>query len=648
VTVTVAGKTSNSENIAIDGGLVITSLSPGTALAGQTITVTGSGFGATQDSSYVLFSDAGINWGAPGDAATWSISSWSNTQITFAVPNPSGSSGLYAVVPNTTATVTVTVAGKTSNSENIAIITQPVNWYTRSFNLPRTGANLNEAILTPANVNSTQFGKLFMVNTDGEIFAQPLYVSDLTIAGAAHNAVFVATMNNSIYAIDADNGAILWTQNYGTPIVATEVESDQNIAWISGIGILSTPVIDPSTNYMYFVHGTELSGASHEYQLEAIDITTGTRVFNPTTISATYTADATSPVTFNATKQNQRTSLALANGNIYFAFGSHEDWDPYEGWVFAYSASTLAQVAVYADQTEGSKGGIWMAGSAPAIDVSGNLYLSSGNGTFGATPSGLMQTGNSFIKLSPTLQLLDYFTPSNSATLNANDMDLGSGGVLLVPSPSNPQGESMYVAGGGKEGILYLANPNNLGKFNASQDQVVQEFQAIYGTGTSHIHGTPIYFDSAVNGPSLYIWGENDYLRGFQFNATEGLLTAAPFAESTMTAPVTNADAAMPGGFLSISANGGTNGIVWASTPYSGNALTNIVQGVVYAFNANTLQELWSDKDNDSRDEIGLFAKYCPPVVVNGKLYMATFGPLATGTTAASGQLVVYGLLPQQ
>jgi hypothetical protein len=399
---------------------------------------------------------------------------------------------------------------------------------------------------------------------------------------------------------------------------------------------------------MYFVHGTELSGASHEYQLEAINITTGNRVFNPTTISATYTADATSPVTFNATMQNQRTSLALANGNIYFAFGSHEDQDPYEGWVFAYSASTLAQVAVYADQTEGNDGGIWMAGSAPAIDVSGNLYLSSGNGTFGATPSGLMQTGNSFIKLSPTLKLLDYFTPNNSATLNANDMDLGSGGVLLVPNSSNPQGASMYVAGGGKEGILYLANPNNLGKFNASQDQVVQEFQAIYGTGTSHIHGTPVYFDSAVNGPSLYIWGENDYLRGFQFNAAEGLLTTAPFAESTMTAPVTNAEAAMPGGFLSISANGGANGIVWASTPYSGNALTNIVQGVVYAFNANTLQKLWSDKDNDSRDEIGLFAKYCPPIVVNGKLYMATFGPLATGTTAASGQLVVYGLLPQQ
>jgi hypothetical protein len=642
VTVTVGGVTSNLEYVLIPYP-EINSVSPTTALAGQAITITGSGFGTTEGNGYVTFNDAGTNWGAPGNAIPLVISSWSNNQIVFTVPDPSG---LTQVVPNTWATATVTVSGVNSNYEYLWI-TQPVNVYTRSYNLARTGANLNENILTPSNVNPTQFGKLFTVNTDGEMYAQPLYVANLLVGGAVHNVAFVATMNNSIYAIDADNGTILWNQNYGTPIVADEVENDLNIAWTSGIGILSTPVIDPTTNYMYFVHGTELPGAGHEYQLEAINIYTGNRVFSPATVSGSYmTADLTSPLIFNPTMQNQRSSLALANGNVYFAFGSHEDQSPYQGWVFAYSASTFAQIGVYSDVTLGNGGGIWMAGSAPAVDASGNVFLSSGNGTFGPTPQNLVQTGNSFIKFSPTLQVLDYFTPNNSAALNSNDMDLGSGGVMLVPNPSNPQAEGVFVAGGGKEGVLYLVNPNQMGEFNASQDQVVQEFQAVYGTGTSHIHGTPVYFNSAANGPSLYVWGENDYLRGFQFNAAGGLLTTTPFGESTMTAPVTNANGAMPGGFLAISANGGTNGIVWASTPYSGDASHAVVQGVLYAFNANTMQELWSDKDNDARDEIGLFAKHCPPVVVNGKLYMSTFGPLATGTTTASGQLVVYGLLP--
>jgi hypothetical protein len=247
-----------------------------------------------------------------------------------------------------------------------------------------------------------------------------------------------------------------------------------------------------------------------------------------------------------------------------------------------------------------------------------------------------VQTGNSFIKLSPTLQLLDYFTPYNSATMNTSDLDLGSSGLLLIPNTS-------YMLGGGKQGVLYLADANGMGEFNASSDQVRQEFQAVYGVGTSHIHGGPVYFNSDQNGPTTYVWGENDVLRGFLFNATTGLLNPTPFATSTMTAPVTNNDGAMPGGFLAISANGQSNGILWASTPYNANAVVTTVQGVLYAFNADTLNLLWSDKTNDARDEIGNFAKYVPPLVANGKLYMATFGAL--GTTNGSGALVVYGLL---
>ena len=221
--------------------------------------------------------------------------------------------------------------------------------------------------------------------------------------------------------------------------------------------------------------------------------------------------------------------------------------------------------------------------------------------------------------------------------MNSGDADLGSSGLLLVPNTG-------YVLGGGKQGILYLADTiNGLGSFHAAGDQVRQEFQAVYGKGTSHIHGTPSWFNSAVNGPTAYVWGENDVLRAYPFNATTGLMNPTPLAMSTMTAPVVNNDRAMPGGFTSISANGNTNGILWASTPYNGDASANLTQGVLYAFDANTLNLLWTDKTNDARDEIGVFAKYVQPVVANGKMYIPNFTPVSA--TDGSGNLVAYGLL---
>jgi Bacterial Ig-like domain (group 3)/MBG domain (YGX type)/PQQ enzyme repeat len=520
------------------------------------------------------------------------------------------------------------------------LATAQVNVYTRSYDNARTGANLQETILTPANVSPTTFGKLFTVHTDGEIYAQPLYVSNLAIAGGTHNVVFVATMFNSVYAIDADNGAVLWTMNYGSPMIPQDVEIDQNIVWSTKIGIIGTPVIDPATNIMYFVSCLQPADGTltFSFALNAIDITTGLPVgASPVAIAATYnTADLVTPMVFSARKQNPRPGLALGNGNVYITFASHEDQAPYHGWVLGYSTSTLAQTAVYSDTTIGDLGGIWCAGQAPTLDSAGNIYISTGNGSFGKTPNNLVQTGNSFIKLSPSLQLLDYFTPYNSATLNMGDTDLGSSGLLLIPNTT-------YLLGGGKQGILYLDDTTGMGGFNAATDQVRQEFQAVYGQGTSHIHGGPVYFDSAVNGPSIFNWGENDVLRDFLFDSTAGLVTTKPFAVGTFLAPVTNHDGAMPGGFLSISANGNTNGILWASTPFNGDAVHQSVEGVVYAYDANTLNLLWNDKFNEPRDEIGLFAKYVPPVVANGKMYLPNFGPV--GTTDGSGNLVVYGLL---
>jgi MBG domain (YGX type)/Bacterial Ig-like domain (group 3)/PQQ enzyme repeat len=514
-----------------------------------------------------------------------------------------------------------------------------INVYTRSYDNARSGGNLQETTLTPANVNANSFGKLFTVHTDGQIFAQPLYVSGLTIAGGTHNVVFVASMRNTVYAIDADSGTVLWQQNFGPPIVPQDVESDQNIVWTTGLGILGTPVIDPATNYMYFVSGEQPPGTyNYSWNLNAIDITTGQPVHgSPVAIAATYsTADLTSPLIFNAGIQNPRPGLALANGNVYIGFASHEDRNAYHGWVLAYSTSTLAQTAVYVDTTSGYQGGIWNAGQAPSVDAAGNLYISTGNGSYGTTANNLVQTGNSFIKLSPTLELLDYFTPFNSTGLNNGDQDLGASGLLLIPNTN-------YVLGGGKQGVLYLADTGNLGKFNASGDQVRQEFQAVYGTGTSHIHGGPIFFNDDANGPSIYTWGENDHLRGFEFNATTSLINPTPFAESTMTAPATNNNSAMPGGFLSVSANNNQNGIVWASTPFDADAVHQSVRGVLYAFDAATLNLLWTDKTNDARDDVGMFAKYVPPVVANGKMYIPNFGPYYSND--GSGNLLCYGLL---
>ena len=530
-----------------------------------------------------------------------------------------------------------------------------VNVTTQHNDNSRSGANLQEPFLTPANVNENNFGKLYSVVLDGQVYAQPLYVSNVKIPNQGQrNIVYVATMNNSVYALDADNvGKQYWKANFGVPVNPKDLGLDGNITY--RIGILGTPVIDLTTGTIYFVSRTEANGgtktATYAQALNAIDITTGLPKFgSPVAIKATYTtADGT--LTFDPKIQNQRPALTLANGDIYIAWASHDDYNDYHGWVMSYKASNLAQDHVYSDtstisngtantlgnapQTRG-QGGIWQAGQGLTVDASGNVYFSSGNGAFEVSGGGVQQTGNSFVKLSPALKLLDFFTPYNSASLNMRDDDLGSAGLLNIPSTN-------MLISGGKPGIFYLVDDTNMGKFNASQDQVKQEFRAIYGTGSQHIHGGPVYLDNATNGPTIYVWGENDVLRAFSYSKSSNLLSTSPSALSSMTAPMTNANGAMPGGFLSVTADGTANGIVWASTPYNGNAVHVTVPGVLHAFNADTLTEIWTDKTNATRDENGNFAKYNPPTVANGKLFVANFGPL--NAADGSGGLNVYGLL---
>ncbi|MGZ4955153.1 MAG: IPT/TIG domain-containing protein [Methylobacter sp.] len=505
----------------------------------------------------------------------------------------------------------------------------------------RTGANLEETLLNTTNVNVNGFGKLFSYPVDADIYTQPLYVPGVTIPGkGTHNVIYVATQNNSVYAFDADtntgnNTQPLWQVNFNnpglgiTPVPASEVTDPApwagNIRQPGPIGIMGTPVIDPSTGTMYLVARTKES-ETYAQRLHALDITSGAEKFGgPTIIQATVpgagNGNINGVVSFNAKIQNQRPGLVLDHGVVYIAWSSHDDLGDYNGWVIGYDAATLQQIGVFNDTPDGWGGGIWQSGQPPVVDADGNLYLMTGNGTFDASVGG-KDVGNSFVKLKArTLELLDWFTPHDVEYLNQEDEDLNSGGVLMIPNTS-------LISGGGKQGRLFLLNKDNLGHYNTDDSQVVQAFQATSG----HIHGSPVYYVSPTLGALTYVWGETNFLKGYSFDGS--VFNPNPVTQSTFPAPP-----GMPGGFLSISANGvqPETGILWATMPYDRDAENTVVNGVLRAFDASDLSvELWNSRIDSIRDDLGNFAKYVPPTIANGKVYVATF----------SGQLVVYGLTP--
>lgn len=480
----------------------------------------------------------------------------------------------------------------------------------------RTGANTSEASLTPANVNANQFGKLFSYPVDGYVYAQPLYVQNLSISGGTHNVVYVATMENSVYAFDADRNTVYWriTFNGGniTPVPIVDITGNNNLNIHGNVGILSTPVIDRASNTLYVLARTKDRGNStYQQKLHALDLQTGAeKLGGPVTITAPG---------FDSKLQAQRPALGLYNGNIYIAWGSHEDIGPYHGWVMAYNATTLAQVAVFNTTPGGNDGAIWQAGQGPSFDAEGNVYVMTGNGDW----NGTNRFGTSFIKLSPRLQVLDWFTPDDYAQQNARDDDLGAAGALLLPTAAGyPQ--TQYLIGGGKQGRFFLLDKNNgMGRMTAGNRGARQIWQAIQTTACSHhIHGSPLYWNSAAQGQVIYVWGENDVGKAFKFNGTT--FTTTPFSTTAVKSPTTGCG--MPGAMLSLSANGNRNGIIWANCVFTGDAIHNIVPGVLRAFDADNLGvELWNSRMNQTRDNIGNFAKYVSPTVANGKVYMATF-----------------------
>jgi outer membrane protein assembly factor BamB len=507
-----------------------------------------------------------------------------------------------------------------------------VSVLTQHNNNSRTGANLNETTLTTANVNASNFGKLFSMSVDGFVYAQPLYLPSVNLPNLSiHNVLFVATAHNSVYAFDADTGAQLWKVSLGTPVPSSVINTP---AIQVEVGIISTPVIDSSTNTLYVVPKT-YENSVQIYRLHALDILTGAeKLGGPKQIAAHYPGSgdpgAGDPVVggqvqFDTAMQLQRSAVTLVNGVIYLAFASHEDYPPYHGWVLAYNAANLQQVATYNDTPNSLRGGIWMSGQGLVADNDNNVYLISGNSRR-PLENAAGDYGQSFVKLGLSgnaLSVIDYFKPFNYDALNTTDVDLGSGGPVAIPG-------TVYIVGGGKQGLLYLVNTTTglMGELNSTSDKVVQEFQADNG-----LWGSPVFWNNP-SAPTLYVWGVNDSLKAFRYNFSTGKFNTTVAAASSIKTP--NGDD--PCGALSVSSNqslAGT-GILWATIPLADPAHAT-VQGKLYAFDAtNVGKELWDSGQNALRDDYGNFAKFVPPTVANGKVYIAT----------DSEQVCVYGLNP--
>jgi FKBP-type peptidyl-prolyl cis-trans isomerase/outer membrane protein assembly factor BamB len=509
---------------------------------------------------------------------------------------------------------------------------------TRSYNNQRTGANLSEKVLKPSTLRSGQFGKLFMLPVDDQIYAGLLYAADLKIGGSKHNVLYVATVNNSVYAFDADKpGPPLWSRNFngaGRPTRNNEVGQACHIYhdFRGNIGIVGTPVIGPD-HTMYFVTRAVEYGTTIQ-RLHAVDITTGEdRPSSPQVIDATVPGKGersiNGSVSFDPITENQRPALAFSQGVVYVGWASFCDTRPYHGWMMAYDASTLAQIGVFNSSPNGNMSGIWMTGAGPAFDSAGNLIVTTGNGTF----DGVTEFGESMVKLEArSLRVLDYFTPSNFNTLNDFDLDFGTQGPTMLPGTN-------LMAVGGKEGKMYVLDVGNMGKQVPGDIQIVQEVQAVDPTVrptlSHHMHNAiPVWKNS--RGVNVYVWGESDFLRVYLLDPATRKFSTPAVAAGTILAP-----AGMPGGMLTISADGSHSGtgILWATVPLFGDANHATVPGEIYAFDAENLNLLWTS--SGSGDDTLSFAKGSPPVIANGKVYVASLSAFVSvygskkGSTAA-------------
>ena len=502
---------------------------------------------------------------------------------------------------------------------------------TSQYDNSRTGSNQRETVLTPRNVNANQFGKLFSMRVDGSIYAQPLYMPRLEIPGkGVHNVVFVATEHDSVYAFDADGNSEepLWKvsfidQQKGVTTVPTR---DVDCPFIvPEIGITSTPVIDLHSGTLYVLARTKekdgMFGSRYVQRLHALAVTTGVEKFGgPVEIKASVAGhgagSSNGQVEFEPLRENPRAALLLVNGNVYLTWASSCDVGPYHGWVMAYDAHTLAQVATFNTSPDADDSGIWAGDTGPAADAEGSVFLATGNGKFDVVPHG-RDYGDSLLKLGLAgrqLLVRDYFTPFNQEELNAEDKDLGSGGPLLLPDQPGPHPHLLVVTG--KGGLIYVLDRDHLGGYHPRDDsQIVQSLPG----GPDENFGAAAYWNGHV-----YFIFTGDVPK--DFTLAHGKLSAEPVRGSRRFLD--------PGATPTVSANGSKDGIVWALTSKHWNQPDGPA-AVLFAFDAsNIARELYSSETKASRDRAGIGLRFNIPTVVNGRVYVG-----------AKGELDVYGLL---
>ncbi len=487
----------------------------------------------------------------------------------------------------------------------------------------RTGSNLAEAVLTPANVNASGFGLLRVLGVDGKVDAQPLYLSKLVVGGTAHNVVFAATEHDGVYAFDADTGAALW---HVSLLGAGETPSDTHGCGqvIPEIGITSTPVIDRALRALYVVAMSKDAGSAYHQRLHALDVATGAELFGgPAEISATYPTAQGGTTSFDPGQYEERAALLLTGGTLYTTWTSHCDIAPYTGWIIGYDQKTLARNAVLdvAPNSGGEGPAIWMSGGGPAADAAGDVYLLTANGAFETSldASGFPSAqdyGNSFLRLSTTggtLAVADYFTMANEVAESQADADLGSGGILLLPDLADSSGTMRRLAvGAGKDGNVYVVNRDAMGRFDAGGNRIWQELDGVLPGG---IWSTPAYFEG-----TLYYGDVHGTLKGFAIDAAK--LSTLPSSQTSTTFPY-------PGTAPAVSADGSANGIVWAHE--------NGDPAVLHAYDAADLaRELYnSDQAPNGRDHFGAGNKFITPTIADGKVFVGTRSGVAE-----------FGLLP--
>ena len=557
--------------------------------------------------------------------------------------------------PATTGSITVTATSKVDVTKSASAtigITDLTGVFTYHNNVSRDGSNTHEFALTPSNVTTSSFGKLFSCNADGALYAQPLWVPNVSIGGGTHNVVVAATMRDSVYVFDADaNPCVAYWNKTLIPTGETYGNwNDLGSADIyPDIGILGTPVIDPASSTIYLVTKTKDAGGAYHQRIHALSLIDGSEKFGgPADITSSITVPGTGDgssggnVPFDPRSENQRCGLALVNGVVYVSWASHGDNGPYHGWIIGYAAANLAQAPVlFNDTPNGSDGGIWMSGGAPAADSANNLYVISGNGSFDKTTP-RTNYGMAFMKLRTTggISVADFFSPLNEDTLSGGDLDLGAGGAaVLIDATTGPFPH--LVVGGGKDHQLFVLNRDGMGGYSATANNVVQTLD--FGIG--------IFATAAFWNNNLYMAGSGQ-LKAFTLNPATSQFSITPTSQSSATF-------GFPGSSPTVSSSGATNGIVWAmsnnafgtSTSTAPPAGTPKAAGpaILRAYDATNLHtELWnSTQASGGRDTAGNAVKFAVPTVANGKVYIGTRGSDdSAGNGTVFGQINVYGLLP--